>query len=83
MSGTEKNKNNESRNEKFCRIAEQRTQKILDMIRLLGNCSNKSSYDYTEDQVDQIFKAIQEATAAAKARFNTKKEDKVFKIRRN
>lgn len=72
----------ESKNDKFCRIAEYRTNKILDMLRLLGNCSNKSSYEYTDEQVDQIFKAISQATDAAKSRFMAKKEDKTFRLKR-
>ena len=38
----------ETKNDRFVRIAEARTNKIIDMIRLLGNCSNKASYDYSK-----------------------------------
>ena len=38
----------ESKKDKFVRIAEARTNKIIDMIRLLGNCSNKASYEYSK-----------------------------------
>ncbi len=82
MEEKEQNIGNESKNDKFCRIAEYRTNKIIDMLRLLGNCSNRSTYDYTEDQVEQIFKAITQATDNAKSRFAAKKEDPVFKIKR-
>ena len=34
----------ESKKERFVRIAEARTNKIIDMIRLLGNCSSKATY---------------------------------------
>ena len=33
-------KKKESKREKFVRIAEARTNKILNMVDLLGNCSN-------------------------------------------
>ena len=33
--------NGETNRERFIRIAEARTQKIIDMIDLLGNCSNQ------------------------------------------
>ena len=49
----------ESKREKFIRLAESRTNKILNMIQLLGNCSNKQSYEYTERDVDEIFSAIE------------------------
>ena len=33
----------ETKSEKFVRIAESRTNKIIDMIKLLGNCSNTNT----------------------------------------
>ncbi|MDQ0204127.1 hypothetical protein J2S01_001849 [Pectinatus haikarae] len=33
--------------ERFVRIVEARTNKIIDMIQLLGNCSNAATYEYT------------------------------------
>mgnify|MGYP001006270410 CR=1 FL=1 len=38
----------ENKREKFKRLAESRTNKILDMLDLLGNCSNTNVYDYTK-----------------------------------
>ncbi len=49
----------ETKRERFVRIAEARTNKILEMIRLLGNCSSKSNYDYTEEDVREIFGALE------------------------
>ena len=40
----------ETRNERFKRIAAKRTNGILEKIRILGNCSNKSSYEYAEEE---------------------------------
>ncbi len=71
----------ETKEEKFCRIAEYRTNKIIDMLRLLGNCSNRSTYAYTEGQVEQIFKAITQATENAKNKFESEKESKPFKLK--
>lgn len=59
----------ESKREKFVRIAETRTNKIIDMIRLLSNCSNKSNYDYTEEDIKKIFNAIEKETKIAKNAF--------------
>ena len=36
--------NNNSKVDNFVRLAEARTNKIIDMIGLLGNLSNKSNY---------------------------------------
>lgn len=56
--------------EKFVRLAEARTQKTIEMIRLLGNLSNTSNYSYTEEQVDKIFNALQIELRDARERFN-------------
>ena len=40
-------KDKESKRDKFVRLAEARTNKIIDMLQLLGNCSNTSTYSYT------------------------------------
>lgn len=61
----------ESKKDKFVRIAEARTNKIIDMIRLLGNCSNKASYEYSKEDVRKIFTAIESELKAAKAKFDS------------
>ena len=60
----------ETKREKFVRIVEARTNKIISMIQLLGNCSNKSQYEYTQKDVNKIFNAIQVELDAAKKRYN-------------
>ncbi len=59
----------ESKREKFVRLAEARTNKIIDMIQLLGNCSNTGTYEYTQSDVDQIFSAIESELKETKKRF--------------
>ena len=44
----------------FIRIAEARTNKIIESIALLGNLSNTSYYEYTPEQIETMFSAIQE-----------------------
>ena len=46
--------------ENFKRLAENRTNKIIDMLHLLGNLSNTSNYSYSEEQVKTIFSAIEQ-----------------------
>ena len=48
----------ESKQEKFRRIASARTQRILEDLRLLGNCSNTGNYAYTEADINKIFNEI-------------------------
>ena len=60
----------ETKREKFVRIAEARTNKIIDMIQLLGNCSNASAYDYTNADIEKIFSAIEIEMKEARKKFN-------------
>jgi hypothetical protein len=64
----------ERRKDRFKRVASRRTNEILHRIRILGNCSNKSSYSYSEEDVKKIFAAIEAELRTVKTRFaNTKK----------
>lgn len=58
----------------FKRLAENRTNKIIDMLHLLGNLSNTSNYTYSEEQVETIFTAIEKELKVQKNRFLTKQE---------
>lgn len=59
----------EYKRERFVRIVEARTNKILDMLRLLANCANKSNYEYDEEDIKQIFAAIDKEVKATKNAF--------------
>ena len=59
----------EAKSERFVRLAEARVNKIIKMVRLLGNLSWSSNYEYTTDQVAQIFKALQTELNTARQRF--------------
>ena len=63
-------KERETKREKFVRLAEARTNKIIDMLQLLGNCSNSSVYDYSQEDVDKIFSAIESEVKEARKKFN-------------
>lgn len=64
-----KSKRVESKREKFVRLAEARTNKIIDMIQLLGNCSNTAVYEYTQNDVERIFQAIELEIREARKKF--------------
>ena len=74
--------NKETKNEKFVRIAEARTNKIINMIRLLGNCSNRSTYDYSKEDVKKIFTAIETELKIAKSKYESSSDDSIkFKLK--
>ena len=59
----------ETKEDKFIRLAEARVNKILSMMRLLGNLSSTGFYQYNRDQVEQIFTALQLELIKNKMRF--------------
>lgn len=58
-----------NRRERFVALAEARTDKALKAIRLLGNLSNRSNYEYTEADVVQITRALETELKLLKSRF--------------
>jgi hypothetical protein len=68
--------------ERFVKIAENRTNKIIAMIKLLGNCSNKSNYAYDDNDIKQIFNAIDDELKISKSRFQEAQTNKKeFKLK--
>lgn len=57
------------RRERFVSLAEARTDRALNAIRLLGNLSNRSNYDYSDADVAKIIKALEAEMRTLKARF--------------
>lgn len=60
----------ETKNARFRRVAEARANKIIRMLRLLGNCSGTNTYAYDADAVEQIFTALQIELDQARKRFS-------------
>ena len=73
-------KNEETKREKFVRIAQARTNKIINMIQLLGNCSNQSLYEYSQKDVNKIFNTIQTELDEAKKRYSKQDSQKGSKF---
>jgi hypothetical protein len=61
----------ESRRQRFKRLATRRVNKALNQLRILGNLANKSYYDYSEDDAKRMFKALDSQLKALKGKFHT------------
>ena len=71
----------ETKREKFVRLVEARTNKIISMLRLLGNCANKANYDYTDADVQKIFTTLEKELKLAKMKFSsTDIDEDTFKL---
>lgn len=53
----------------FKRLAERRTNALLEKIRILANCANPYAYEWDEAEVQLIFGTIEQEVKLAKARF--------------
>lgn len=69
---------NESKAERFVRLAEPRVSRACKAISMIGHLA-ASSYEYTEKQVEAMFGAMQEELNAQKAKF-TKVTDRKFRF---
>jgi hypothetical protein len=68
--------------ENFKRIAEQRVNKVINMIRLVGNLANKRNYDYDDDDAMRIITVIEFELKKAKEAFKKESEitEEKFKL---
>jgi|TARA_B100000315_G_scaffold250717_1_gene284042 hypothetical protein len=64
----------------FVRLATKRTNVILSKIRILGNCANRSAYQYSEDDVNKIFNEIEKVLKLTKSKFRVERGE--FTLRR-
>lgn len=63
----------ETKQEKFKRIAAARTQRILENLRLLGNCANTRTYQYSKEDTNKIFSTIEKEVKRVKSLFDKPK----------
>lgn len=68
---------NAIKQENFKRIADNRVNKIVDLISKLHNLSNTSFYEYTEEQISEMFNIIEKELEKQKQLFaNDKKKER-------
>jgi len=69
----------EAKSDAFRRLATKRTNAVIDKLRILGHCANPWLYEYSEEDVKKIFRAIDAELKAVKARFQNSSKSK-FKL---
>jgi hypothetical protein len=60
----------ETKRDAFKRLASRRTEAVLERIRILANCANPQLYEYSEGEVEKIFRVINRELRRAKAKFS-------------
>ncbi len=66
----------ESTEDRFRRLATARTNEVLKRLKILGNCSNRQLYSYTEKDIEKIFSAIDKRLRETRAKFHFDKTAK-------
>jgi len=64
-----------SKRERFEKLAIYRTNNVLHALKVLGNCANRSAYDYSEEDIKKIFRAVEGKVGEIKIRFKGNKKD--------
>lgn len=62
-------KTKESKRDRFIRIAECRTQDVLDKLDALAKTTNQAVYEWDDEQAEKIFTAIEEKVSEVKKCF--------------
>ncbi len=67
------------RRERFKRLGVYRTNEVLKRLKVLGNCANRSAYEYTEEEINKIFSEIERNVRKVRGSFHFPKY-KEFKL---
>lgn len=67
---------NEEKRKKFIENAGKRINNVMHDIQILEPMARSNSYDFTQNDVEEMFLAMQEALDTARAEYNKKFEEK-------
>ena len=65
---------NETKADKFTRLARKRMSVALDKIRIVGNLSSTANYEYSEEQVAKMMAALRDEIAIIEHSFKPRDE---------
>jgi len=55
--------------QRFEKVAARRVQKVIDFLDSLSNCANRSNYEYDDEDVKKMFRAIREKLSQTESVF--------------
>jgi len=69
--------------ENFVRLAESRVTRAIEALRVIGNLSNRSNYEYNEEDIKKIINTLQTEINSLKSQFviRTTSKNKNFKLK--
>jgi hypothetical protein len=74
--------NKRLKRDRFKNVAGKRVQKVLDTIDSLAKCANKNNYEYDEEDVSKMMRALKEKVKILEMAYtsNTKSTKNTFKF---
>jgi hypothetical protein len=74
-----------TKRERFTEVAGSRVQMVIDRIDNLSKCANRRNYEFSQNDIDKMFKAIGDKLKIAKMKFEAEldsnhKEKRIFKF---
>jgi len=68
--------------EKFVGLAENRVNRAVKDMRLIGNLANRSNYSYTDEDAKKIVKALKDALEEVRVKFDSggRSDSEEFKL---
>ena len=70
----------ETKRQKFIRLTESRMTNALKQIQLLSNLSNSRAYEYTQEDIDKMVKALKQAIVDLEYSFKRENKNNKFKL---
>lgn len=64
-------KSQNRKKERFVSVAGRRVQKVLDCLDSLAKCANRNNYDYDENNITKMMKAIKEKVRVLESAYNS------------
>ena len=73
--------NEDKKRQRFINLASHRTNEVIKRIKILGNCANKSTYEYSDEDIKKIFTVIDSQLRDTKAKFRGEQQkEKKFQL---
>ena len=70
----------ETKRDRFRRLAQLRTNQVIKRLKILGNCAERSRYEYTKEDMERIFTAIDRRMNKTRAKFDLPSDKETFKL---
>lgn len=80
MDNSNPDKKNETKHDKFKRLATQRVNRAIELINRIENLSNTNNYNYDEEDARKIINALEVALKQLRSSFSSNSKKNKFKL---